>query len=190
MSKRLFLSYSLVPLLVLPFLISASLPTSDLAKETLKSTRGDQFTIEYPREWKTEKQSAPDMPIVTLRLINPAESSLLLVSLIPSKTNAVVDKVEDLERILINGTKPMVKDSVEKAVRTQTFRSDYCFGVYTLLTDSRYVEQNPPRGEYRYSATFILAYPGYVVTATFLTQDDITESVDLAVLLLKTLRKI
>ena len=114
---------------------------------------------------------------------------MLMVSLIPAKPNAPVERVEDLEKILINGTKPMLKSAVEKQINSQSFRSEHCIGVYATLTDARFVDKAPTPGEYRYSATCILTFPGYLVTATFLTQEDITQSVDLAVLLLKTLRK-
>lgn len=189
MRRKLFLSYSLLPLLMLPFLLAGPLSPSDLTKESFQTAKGENFSIEYPKGWKSQRQTTPDVPIVTLRLVNPEESTLLMVSLIPAKPNAALDRVEDLEKILINGTKPMLKNAVEKQVNSQSFRSDHCIGVYATLTDARFVEKPPSLGEYRYSATFILSYPGYLVTATFLTQEDIAQSVDLAVLLLKTLRK-
>lgn len=189
MRRKLFLTYSLLPLLMLPFLIGGPVSTSDLTKEVFQSAKGENFTIEYPRGWKAQKQTAADIPIATLRLVNPEETSVLMVSLIPAKPNAPVERVEDLEKILINGTKPMLKSAVEKQINSQSFRSEHCIGVYATLTDARFVDKAPTPGEYRYSATFILTFPGYLVTATFLTQEDITQSVDLAVLLLKTLRK-
>lgn len=184
MKRRIMLVCALLWLSI-PQLISSI----ELAKETFKAANGEEYSIEHPPGWTYEVQAPAGSPISTLKLLNTTETTLFLISVIPAKAGAEIESMEALEKILIQGTKPMVTESVEKKILTQSFHSDCSYGVYCTLTDARWVSSAPPKGEYKASVTFILNCKGRIVTATLLTNEKLSDTTDLAVLILKTFRK-
>ncbi|HAM70864.1 MAG TPA: hypothetical protein DCM86_04395 [Verrucomicrobiales bacterium] len=175
----------LIPLLPL------GLVGGELGKETFRIASGETFSVEHPSTWRSEVQLTEGLPINTLRLTNRDASSLLLISVMPGKAAGSLESMDDLEQMLLNGTRSLADSSKEKQVHPLSFKSQYAYGVYATLTDARFAgtAETPPRGSYRYSATFILNCASQAVTATFLTNEEIVESTDLAVMILRTLHK-
>lgn len=169
-------------------LASATLLSAPLKKEVFRVEGGERFSIELPPEWKVDTQVAAGAPIETLRVVSTEGTSILMLSVMPS-VSTVGDSLAELEQILVSGSRRMARDSVEKAVRPLSFRSPYATGVYATFTDARYVNVEPPKGEYRFSTTFILSCSRRVVTATFLSAESSQDVLELVVLILKTLRK-
>lgn len=167
---------------------SATLLSAPLKKETFRVEGGDRFSIELPPEWKVDTQVSAGAPVETLRVVSTEGTSILMLSVMPSLSTPG-DSLAELEQILVSGSRRIARDSVEKSVRPLSFSSPFATGVYATFTDARYVNAEPPKGEYRFSTTFILSCSRRVVTATFLSAESSQDVLELVVLILKTLRK-
>jgi hypothetical protein len=178
---------ALLPFLPLPLI------AGELGRETLKLPTGEAFTVEHPSGWKSESSvsDAASPGDATLRLSNRDGTAVLLISVLPGQRGATIDNMDELEQLLATGTRGLLKDSVQKSILPLSFKSPHAYGVYATLTDARYAssDQPPPKGVYRHSATFVLNCESQAVTATFLTNEAITEAADLAIMILKTLKK-
>ena len=178
---------ALLPFLPLPLI------AGDLGRETLKLPTGETFTVEHPSGWRSEAGPTDAAPPgdATLRLTNRDGTAVLLISVMPGQRGAAIDSMDELEQLLATGTRGLVKDAVQKEILPLSFKSQHAYGVYATLTDARYASagQPPPKGAYRHSATFVLNCESQAVTATFLTNEAITEAADLAIMILKTLKR-
>ncbi len=186
MRTRSLLSWSSAGVTLLALVFAAR--SAEFEKESFKVANGDRFSVQHPSGWKTEPNPAGGTPTGTFRLVDSESASILLISAIPSKPGANLDSMDDLESLLILGTKPMVRDSVEKKLSPLSFKSDHSYGVYVALTDGRFMPPAvPPKGEYLHTATFILNCSHRAVVATFLTNQERSASIDLSIMILKTL---
>ena len=177
------------PLLVALSLLAVKVRSADLEKQCFKVSNGDRFSIQAPSGRKGEANPPDGAPASTFRLVNSESTSILLISVIPSKPGGDLENMDDLEKLLILGTKPSVRNSEEGKLYPLSFKSGHAYGVYATLTDSRFAPPAvPAKGEYRHSATFILNCSHRAVVATFLTNEERAASVDLSILILKTLR--
>lgn len=179
-------------LLISIFLIGSLVPcqtsTLELRRETFRASSGDRFSLDLPSGWKVDTQIGAGLAINTLRMVNTEATGVLLLSAIPGRESAG-EKLEELEQILVSSARLQMQDSVERQVRAMSFNSKTAFGVYATLTDSRKPGSKLPLGEYRFSTTFVLNCSKRIVTVTFLSNEEPFESVELAILILKTLRR-
>ena len=162
---------------------------SELRTEFFKTATGEEFCLELPSGWKAENDLSAGSAISTLRLINSDGTSLLLISVVPVPSGVAIDSPEDLEQMLIKGTPNTPNATEPRKLNVIPFQSRYGFGLYASSLDTRYATETPPKGHFRFSTTFVLNCQSNAVTATFLSNEEPVDSVDLAVMLLKNLRK-
>ena len=178
----------LITVLLMGSLIPCQTSSLELKRETFRASSGDRLSLELPSGWKVDTQIGAGLAINTLRMVNSEATGVLLLSAIPGKESAG-ETLEELEQIVVSSARLQMQDSVEREVRTLSFNSKTAFGVYATLTDSRKPGSKLPPGEYRFSTTFVLNCSKRIVTATFLSNEEPFESVELAILILKTLRR-
>ncbi|MBI1840978.1 MAG: hypothetical protein HYR88_09035 [Verrucomicrobia bacterium] len=175
-------------ILLLGSLLPCETSTLQLKRETFRASGGDRFTLELPSGWQVDAQIRAGLPINTLRMVNSEGTCVLMISAIPGK-ESTGESMEELELILARSARSLAQDSVERQVRAMTFSSKTAFGVYATLTDSRRLGQKPAPGEFRFSTTFALNCSQRIVIATFLSNEEPFESVELAIMILKTLQR-
>ncbi len=169
-------------------LLSASVTGAELKKQSFQVTGGDQFLIELPPGWKVDTQISPGAIVDTVRMVSTEGTAILMVSVMPS-TLTSVESLAELEQILVATSRRQALDSREQRVQSLSFSSPHALGVYATFTDSRYARAEPAKGEFRSSTTFILTSARRVVTATFLSNEQGADALELAILILKTLRR-
>ena len=181
--------HALIGLILLPssFLFSAP-PSPQLKHEVFRASSGDRFSLELPSAWSVDTQVGAGLGINTLRILNTEGTGVLMISAIPGKESAA-ETLDQLEQILRTSVRALAEDSVEHEVRTLSFSSKTSFGVYATLTDSRRLGQKLGTGEYRFSTTFVLNCSKRIVTVTFLNNEEPFDSVELVIMILKTLQR-
>lgn len=161
---------------------------SGLRTDSFKTSGGEEFLIDLPVGWKSVAQGGASSQDPQIKLTSGEGTSTILVTVLPVQPGARIEGPDDLEKLLLSGVQATSPDGGDRKLNMLTFRSREGFGVYASVMDPRYATQAPPQGRFRFTTTFILNCRERVVTATFLCNEEPFDSVDLAVMVLKTLR--
>ena len=89
----------IVPLLTALSLLAVTVGGAELEKQCFKVSTGDRFTIQHPSGWKCEANPPDGAPTSTFRLVNSESTSILLISVIPSKPGGDLENMDDLEKL-------------------------------------------------------------------------------------------